>query len=120
MHYFMNGSIKSIGETQTFGDKFQKREFVVVTDEQYSETLKLEFINNQCDALDAFSVGEVVTVAFIPKGNEYQGKHYVQLRAIAISGVAEIFVEKENEKAKSLNKATQKLVDELQNVNTLT
>jgi hypothetical protein len=120
MHYFMNGSIKSIGETQKFGDKFQKREFVVETDEQYPETLKLEFTNEQVDALDSFSVGEVITVAFIPKGNEYQGKHYVQLRAIAISGVADKFVEKENQKAKTLNKATQKLVDELQNENTLT
>ena len=119
MHYFMNGSIKSIGETQTFGDKFQKREFVVDTDEQYPETLKLEFINDQVDALDTFSVGEVVTVAFVPKGNEYRGKYYVQLRAIAISGVADSFVEKENKKAKTLNKATQKLVDELRNTNTL-
>ena len=56
MHYFMNGSIKSIGETQTFGDKFQKREFVVVTDEQYSETLKLEFINKEYDLLYDMSV----------------------------------------------------------------
>lgn len=119
MHYFINGSIKNIGEIQTFGDKFQKREFVIDTDEQYPETLKLEFINDQVDALDTFSVGEIVTVAFIPKGNEYQGKHYVQLRAIAISGVADTFVEKENKKAKTLNKATQKLVDELRNVNTL-
>lgn len=119
MHYFINGSIKNIGETQTFGDKFQKREFVIDTDEQYPEALKLEFINDQVDALDTFSVGEIVTVAFIPKGNEYQGKHYVQLRAIAISGVADTFVEKENKKSKTLNKATQKLVDELRNVNTL-
>ena len=44
----MDASIKSIGETQTFGEKFQKREFVVETDEQYPETLKLEFINDQC------------------------------------------------------------------------
>jgi len=119
MHYFMNASIKSIGETQSFGEKFQKREFVVETDEQYPETLKLEFINDQCDALDTYSVGEVVTVAFVPKGNEYQGKYYVQLRAIAISGVTDKFVEKENKKAKTLNKATQKLVDELRNTNTL-
>ena len=119
MHHFMNASIKSIGETQSFGEKFQKREFVVETDEQYPETLKLEFINDQCDALDTYSVGEVITVAFVPKGNEYQGKYYVQLRAIAISGVADKFVEKENKKAKTLNKATQKLVDELRNANTL-
>lgn len=119
MHYFMNASIKSIGETQTFGDKFQKREFIVDTDEQYPETLKLEFINDQVDALDTFIVGEMVTVAFIPKGNEYLGKHYVQLRAIAISGVADSFVEKENKKSKITNKATQKLVDELRKKNTL-
>lgn len=117
MHYFMSAAIKEIGETQKFGEKFQKREFIVETDEQYPETLKLEFINNQVDALDTFIEGEVVTIAFIPKGNEYQGKHYVQLRAIAISSNDEKFVEKENKKAKTLNKAAQKLVDELRKAN---
>jgi hypothetical protein len=118
-HSFFNASIKSIGETQTFGEKFQKREFIVDTDEQYPETLKLEFVNDQCDVLDRFSVGEVVTIAYVLKGNEYQGKYYVQIRAIAISGVADKFVEKEHKKAKLLNKVTQKLVDELRNANTL-
>jgi Domain of unknown function (DUF3127) len=117
MHYFMIASIKSIGETQKFGDTFQKREFIVETDEQYPETLKLEFTNEQCDALDSYIEGEVVTIAFIPKGNEYQGKHYVQLRAIAISGADDKFVDKQNKKAKTLNKATQKLVEELRKAN---
>ena len=117
MHYFMDASIKSIGETQTFGEKFQKREFVVETDEQYPETLKLEFINDQCDVLDRFVVGEVVTVAFIPRGNEYQGKHYVQLRAIAISEVANGYVDKEFKKSKVKNKKTQQLVEAIKKAN---
>ena len=69
--------------------------------------------------MDTFIEGEVVTIAFTPKGNEYQGKHYIQLRAIAISGSDDKFVEKQNKKAKTLNKVTQKLIDELRNANTL-
>jgi len=111
MHYFVDGTIKSIGETQKFGDKFQKREFVIETDEKYPETLKLEFVNDQVDSLDTFIEGEVVTVAFQTKGSEWQGKYFVNLRAIAIDGVNNGRTEKEFEKAKKDNKKVQALLD---------
>lgn len=111
MHYFVNGSIKKIGETQKFGDKFQKREFVIETDEQYPETLKLEFINENVDVLDTYIVGEMVTVAFVLKGSEYQGKHYINARAIAIDSIDEARLQKEFEKQKRDNKRVQALLD---------
>jgi hypothetical protein len=113
MHYFRNGSIVSIGETQSFGDKFKKREFILETEEKYPEKIKMEFINDDVDVLDRFIEGEVVTVAFLVKGSEYQGKHFVNIRAIAICEVVDGRVEKEFEKSKKEkdNKRVQDLLD---------
>ena len=110
MHYFLDGEIKQIGEVQVFGN-FKKREFVVKTDEQFPEIVKLEFINENVDALDTFSVHEVVTVAFVVKGNEHQGKFYNNLRAIAICERVDGRVEKEMAKAKKEHKRVQQLLD---------
>lgn len=118
MNYFFEGALKSIGETQTFGEKFKKREFVVVTEDKYPESVKFEFVNDDVDALDKYMVGEMVTVAFVIRGNEYQGKHYVNLKAIAIGELVEGRVEAEFEKNKAKfgtvdYTAQEELVDDL-------
>lgn len=110
MHYFVDASIKQIGEIQEFGN-FKKREFVVTTDEKYPEIIKFEFINDQVDVLDRFILNEVVTIAFVIKGNEYQGKFYNNLRAIAIAERIDGRVEKEHAKAVKNNKRVQELLD---------
>lgn len=110
MHYFVDASIKQIGEVQEFGN-FKKREFVVKTDEQFPEIIKFEFINEQVDVLDRFVLNEVVTIAFTIKGNEYQGKFYNNLRAIAIAERVDGRVEKEQAKAKKDNKRVQDILD---------
>lgn len=112
MHYFLEGSIKEIGQTQAFGDKFKKREFVVkVEDGQYPEFIKLELINENVDMLDRYSINEIVTVAFIVKGKEYMGKYYNNLVAIAIGEVIDGMVEAEFEKSKNKNKEFQKTIE---------
>ena len=110
MQYFLDGTIKQIGETQEFGN-FKKREFLVKTEEQYPEFVKLEFINDNVDVLDRFSLNEVVTIAFVVKGNEYQGKFFNNLRAIAICERIDGRVEKEQAKAKKDNKRVQDILD---------
>lgn len=84
-HYLYDGKIKSIGEVQTFASNFKKREFVVIEEvEQYPQEIKFEFVGEQVEVMNNFKVGESVTVAFILRGNEYQGKHFVNLKAIGI------------------------------------
>jgi hypothetical protein len=84
-HYLYDGKIKSIGEIQTFASNFKKREFVVIEEvEQYPQEIKFEFVGEQVEVMNNFKVGESVTVAFILRGNEYQGKHFVNLKAIGI------------------------------------
>ena len=83
----IKGTIKLINETQTFDSGFQKREFVVTTKEQYPQDLKIELIKDKCDKLDSFGEGQEVEVAINLRGNEYNGKYYVNLQAWKIDAL---------------------------------
>lgn len=66
------GKIKLINQTQTFGSNgFRKREMVVVTDEQYPQMIMVEFIQDKCDILNNYSVGEDVKVFINLRGREW-------------------------------------------------
>ena len=68
----VNGKIKSIGETQTFGSNgFRKRELVVTTDEQYPQMLMIDFIQDKVDLLNSYSVGQDVKVSINLRGREW-------------------------------------------------
>lgn len=68
-------------ETQTFGSGFTKREFVVTIDEQYPQDIKFELIKEKTSAIDSFKNGDTLKVSFNVRGNEYNGKYYVNLQA---------------------------------------
>ncbi len=78
--YEAKGSMKWIGETQTFASGFTKREFVITTQhDKYPQDIKFEIVKDKCPLLDEFPVGSDVTVFFDIRGNEYNGKYYVNL-----------------------------------------
>ena len=77
--YEAQGTIKLINDTQTFGSGFTKREFVITTDAKYPQDIKFELVKDKCSWLDKFQVGQAVTVSFDIRGNEYNGKYYVNL-----------------------------------------
>jgi len=83
------GSIKLIEETQVFKGDFKKREFVVSTNDTYPQHVKFEIVGDNVEYLDSFNVGDNVKIAYIIRGNEYNGKYYVNLRAIAIGHLDE-------------------------------
>lgn len=83
----VEGSIKEIFEMQTFGSGFTKREFVVTTKEQYPQDIKLELIKDRCDLVDAYKKGDNVKVQFNLRGNEYNGKYFVNLQAWRIEAL---------------------------------
>lgn len=61
-------------ETATFGASgFKKREFVVEYSEnpQYPEFIKFELIQDKCEQLDGFNVGQEMNVAFNLKGRKW-------------------------------------------------
>lgn len=78
--YEAAGKIKLINETQSFPSGFSKREFVVTTgNDKYPQDLKFEVVKDKCSMLDSFEAGQDVQVSFDIRGNEYNGKYYVNL-----------------------------------------
>ena len=68
----VQGKIKLIGDTKTFGSNgFQKREMVVTTEEQYPQHIMIEFVQDKCSLLDAFKVGQPVKVGINLRGREW-------------------------------------------------
>jgi len=82
MELKLSGTIKQIGEKQTFDSGFCKVEFVLTTNEQYPQDVKFEIVKDKADNFLQYNkVGNVVDVAFNVRGNEYNGKYYVNLQA---------------------------------------
>ena len=78
--YETKGTIKLISEVQSFPSGFSKREFVVTTQhDKYPQDLKFEVVKDKCSLLDNFADGQEVQVNFDIRGNEYNGKYYVNL-----------------------------------------
>ena len=85
--YEATGKIKLISETQTFPSGFSKREFVVTTaDGKYPQDLKFEVVKDKTAILDNYKEGQDVVVNFDIRGNEYNGKYYVNLSCWKLSG----------------------------------
>jgi Domain of unknown function (DUF3127) len=85
--YEASGKLKWIGETQSFPSGFSKREFVVTTAaDKYPQDLKFEVVKDKCSSLDGFSIEQDVAVSFDIRGNEYNGKYYVNLACWKIQG----------------------------------
>ena len=67
------GKIKLLGEIKTYGDNgFRKREVVITTQEQYPQHLLIEFIQDRCELLDSFNVGENVKISINLRGREWE------------------------------------------------
>lgn len=85
--YEANGKIKLISDTQNFPSGFSKREFVVTTgDGKYPQDLKFEMVKDKCAILDNYKEGSDVKVSFDIRGNEYNGKYYVNLSCWKLEG----------------------------------
>ncbi len=77
--YEATGKIKAIFDTQTFASGFAKREFVVTTEGKFPQDIKFEVVKDKCALLDDFHPDQDVQVNFDIRGNEYNGKYYVNL-----------------------------------------
>ena len=67
------GKIKLIGDIKTYGDNgFRKRELVLTTEEQYPQHNLIEFIQNNCELLDNYSIGQTVRIGINIRGREWE------------------------------------------------
>lgn len=67
----LQGTVKKIGETQTFASGFQKRELVLLTNEQYPQPIQIDFLSDKIDLLNNVSEGESVKVGINIRGKEW-------------------------------------------------
>jgi hypothetical protein len=78
----ITGSIKLIGDTSEYGaSKFRKREFVLTTPGEYPQDIKLELYQDDCNLIDEYIAGDDIEANYNLRGNEYNGKYYVNLQA---------------------------------------
>ncbi len=69
----IQGKVKLIDETKTYGTNgFRKRELVVTTEEQYPQHIMIEFVQDKTDLLDAFKEGDTVKVSINLRGREWE------------------------------------------------
>jgi len=77
----IKGKVFLVGETEIVGAKdFKKRLLVVETDEQYSQKIPIDFVQDKVTLLNFITTGQEVVVSVNARGNEYNGKYYVGLQ----------------------------------------
>lgn len=82
----VKGKIKVIGTTEAVGSNgFTKRQVVVETADQYPQQIAIDFVKDKCSVLDAYKVGDEVEVGINLRGNEYNGKYYVNVQGWKIN-----------------------------------
>ncbi|MFV8332773.1 DUF3127 domain-containing protein [Flavobacterium sp. XS1P32] len=68
----VTGKIKMIDQTKEVGSGgFKKRDVVVTTDEQYPQHISVQFVQDKCDLLNTFQVGEAVKIDINLRGREW-------------------------------------------------
>ncbi len=69
----ISGKIKLINEIKEYGSNgFRKREVVITTEEQYPQDLLVEFVQDKCEILNSFQVGQSVKIDINLRGREWE------------------------------------------------
>ena len=68
----VTGKIKMIDQTKEVGSAgFKKRDIVVTTDEQYPQHILVQFVQDKCELLNNYQVGETVKIDINLRGREW-------------------------------------------------
>ena len=67
----VTGKIKVVNAEQQVSASFKKREIVVATEEQYPQFISINFVQDKCDLLNNYNVGEAVKVSINLRGREW-------------------------------------------------
>lgn len=78
----ITGKVYHVGEVLELGDNgFTKREFVIETEGEYPQKIKLELVKDYTSKVDESMLGETITVSFQLQGREHDGKFYTNVKA---------------------------------------
>ena len=67
----VTGKIKVVNAEQQVSATFKKREVVVATEEQYPQFISINFVQDKCDMLNNYNVGDAVKVSINLRGREW-------------------------------------------------
>ncbi|MBS1571201.1 MAG: DUF3127 domain-containing protein [Bacteroidetes bacterium] len=67
----LQGTVKKLTEIQTFASGFQKRELILLTQEQYPQPISVEFLQDKINLLDNIAEGENVKIGINIRGREW-------------------------------------------------
>jgi hypothetical protein len=68
----VTGRIKMVDTTKEVGSGgFKKRDVVVTTDEQYPQHILVQFVQDKCDLLNNYQVGDNVKIDINLRGREW-------------------------------------------------
>ncbi len=67
----LQGTVKKLFDAQTFASGFQKREMVLLTQEQYPQPINIEFLSDKINLLDNLREGDSIKVGINIRGREW-------------------------------------------------
>jgi single-stranded DNA-binding protein len=80
------GTIELIRQTEQFKSGSYKRSLVIKTDEQYPQTLEVEFWNDKCDQIAMLEQGEKVSIDANLNGRLWENPQGKQVVFMSLSG----------------------------------
>lgn len=91
MAFELTGVIIEIFPAQTFNKGFRKREFVIESGDKYPQKIVFGLVQDKCDMIDSYGIGDTVNVSFDVKGRDWtdkmgQTKYFNTLEAYRING----------------------------------
>lgn len=90
MSFEFTGKVLQIKEEQIFASGFNKQEFVVTDPEaKYPQEIAFVCMKDGVKMLNEIRTGDKVTVKFDLGGREWQGRHFVELKAWKVSRLGE-------------------------------
>jgi single-strand DNA-binding protein len=81
MSFEIDGIVEKIYDTEQKTDTFQAREFVIRTEEQYTQYIKFQMTQDKCAMMNNFKEGDRIKVFFDLRGRQWQDKYFTNLNA---------------------------------------
>ena len=100
--YETKGKIVKIYDKEIFSEKFEKREFVIETSEDYPQSIKFMLSNKTIPLLDEYSEGDDIVVNFNVKGKAGKdGRYWNSLEAWRLRKTKDVPEANEDQKPKT-------------------
>jgi hypothetical protein len=79
--YSISGKLIVKNDTEQIKDTFRKRDFVISDeDSQYPQEISFQLVQDKCDLLDAYQVGQNIKVNFNLRGRSWQNPQTQEMK----------------------------------------